>query len=78
MPNGDCPGTFTNPKPTSYYKDNLSGSPETIKGRCQGFANVRIERRNTQSYIIDLLGPYAGADQLNIEEFVNLIETFDP
>jgi hypothetical protein len=49
-----------------------------LKGLCQGFANVRIERRNTQSYIIDLLRPYAGPDQLNIEAFANLIETFDP
>jgi hypothetical protein len=73
-----CKVPSTNPKPKAYYEDNMSGDSRTIKSSCTQLAESRIQRRNTQSYITELLRPFAGPDQLNIEAFVNLIETFNP
>ncbi len=56
-----------------YFKSNLSGSPSEIERRCP---KSKIELRNTQSYIKDLLKPHAS--KLGIEEFVAIIENLDP
>jgi hypothetical protein len=54
------------------FEHNLSGPPSEIERRCP---KSKIELRDTQSYIKELLKQYAS--QLNIEEFVKIIETLD-
>jgi hypothetical protein len=60
---------------TDYYKSNLAGTQGEVRARCALNAVNSIQKRDTQSYIKDLLKPYAS--QMGIEDFVEIIEKLD-
>ena len=46
--------------------------------RIQCAARLGVAKRNTQSYITDLLRPFASPDKMDIESFVDFIERLEP
>jgi hypothetical protein len=57
-----------------FFKSNLSLSAGQARSACVFRAVNSIQKRSTQSYIRDLLKPYAGADYLDIQSFVEIVE----
>ncbi len=57
-----------------YFSSNLQGNDLAIANRCKSY-KTRIQLRDTQSYVTGLLKQYASPDKLDVEAFVNVIES---
>jgi hypothetical protein len=58
-----------------YFKSNLSMTPGEARAACALRAVMGIQKRDTKSYVIDLLEPYASSDKLDIQAFVDIVKT---
>ena len=58
-----------------YFKSNLSMTPSEVRAACALRAVMGIQKRDTKSYVIDLLEPYASSDKLDIQAFVDIVKT---
>lgn len=55
------------------------GDLSIIQNKCEFNALLGwVAKRNTQSYITDLLRPFASPDKMDIESFVDFIERLGP